>query len=396
MMKPIDEFYYLKNNKVLLNTNSLIQFYFPIIGEDAFAVYHYLTQFFDGGKRGHKFTEILNHLQFGMTRLEEAISALTAIDLLVLYQLSDHYLLKLHPALDSEAFLNNPVYRSLLEQKIGEVALNEFEMGVPSQARNISKTFSDYFGPQDISQTKEAKRDLPKIHFDLDSFKKLMLRDGLQFEDEKKDVIYFYSLAEKYKMTWFDTYQIAKATAVNGKLLPSRAALKKEVSKNGEEKLVTFSAAEQVILKEAKKDSALLFLEKIKKARHARVTKDERELLISLAKMNFLDEVINIMVLYTFNKTKSANLQKNYLLKMANDFSYQRVTQAEDAILKMRSFEERKLQSAASNKKVSKSNVPEWSNSDYQETTSPEEQAELDRFKAEALKRLEKLSKGGE
>lgn len=37
-----------------------------------------------------------------------------------------------------------------------------------------------------------------------------MLRDGLQFKDEKADVVKIYSLADKYNMNWFDTYQLAK------------------------------------------------------------------------------------------------------------------------------------------------------------------------------------------
>ena len=37
-----------------------------------------------------------------------------------------------------------------------------------------------------------------------------MLRDGLQFKDEKADVVKIYSLADKYSMNWFDIYQLAK------------------------------------------------------------------------------------------------------------------------------------------------------------------------------------------
>lgn len=132
-------------------------------------------------------------------------------------------------------------------------------------------------------------------------------------------------------------------------------------------------------------------MEKIKKARRARVTKDEKDLLLTLARMNFLDEVINIMVLYTFNKTKSANLHKTYLMKMANDFAYQQILTAEAAIIKTRAFGERKQQARSQ-----QSNVPKWSNPDYQEKTSQEEQAKLEQFKQAALKRLENLGKSGD
>ena len=46
-MKPIDEFYYVKNNKILYNSNSLIQVYAPIIGNDAVLLYQYFIEFFD-------------------------------------------------------------------------------------------------------------------------------------------------------------------------------------------------------------------------------------------------------------------------------------------------------------------------------------------------------------
>jgi len=388
-MKPIDTFTYLKRNKVLYDSTSLVQLYFPIIGSDAVAVYQYFVHFFDDGAKSHKFSDVLNHLQFGMKRFEDALRMLTAMDLMVLYQLPDSYLIKLQQPLAHEAFLKQPVYSRLLEQKIGDAAVSELQVTIPSQARNISKRFSDVFGTEGIPVTVSQSS---KKSFDLDSFQQLMVRDGLQFEDNQKDVVSLYSIAEQYDMNWFDTYQLAKATAVNGKIQPKRLLAKKKQAVREPSK-EQFSQAEQVILREAKQDSALVFLEKIKKARRATVTKDEKILLQTLAKMDFLDDVINVMVLYTFNKTKSANLQKSYVLKMANDFSYQKVLTAEEAMLTLRAFTGRQSSRQA---KTSQNNVPKWSNPDYQETTSQEEQAKLDQFKQAALKRLENLRKGGD
>lgn len=44
-MKPIDTFSYIKHNQVQYDSSSLIQLYFPIIGNDAVAVYQYLVHF---------------------------------------------------------------------------------------------------------------------------------------------------------------------------------------------------------------------------------------------------------------------------------------------------------------------------------------------------------------
>ena len=106
--------------------------------------------------------------------------------------------------------------------------------------------------------------------------------------------------------------------------------------------------------------------------------------------MGLLDEVINIILLLTFNKVDSANLNEKYALKVANDFSYQKVTSAEEAVLKIR---ERNQQTNNRPAQVSpasaKSNVPNWSQPDYKNETSLEKQAELEEQKRRLLARLE-------
>lgn len=44
-MRPIEEFSYIKNNKVVLDSDSLTQLYLPVIGNQATALYHYLNAF---------------------------------------------------------------------------------------------------------------------------------------------------------------------------------------------------------------------------------------------------------------------------------------------------------------------------------------------------------------
>ncbi|MCY7191876.1 DnaD domain protein [Streptococcus gallolyticus] len=383
-MRPIDEFSYIKNNKVLLDSDSLSQLYHPVIGNHAVLLYDYLLAFFDDGVKRHKFSEILNHLQLSMRQVEKAFAILTAVDLLVLYQTRDAYVLKLQPALNRETFLSNPVYRRLLEQEIGDVAVAELDIKIPQEARDISKKFSDIFSAEG---TPKPKANVSKNHFDLDSFERLMLRDGLQFKDEKADVVSIYSLADKYTMNWFDTYHLAKSTAINGKISPQRMTVQLEQPKNvksqGQSK-EQFDTKEQVIIREAKQANAREFLEKIKAPRRAVVTESERKLLEELANMSFLDEVINVMVLYTLNKTQSANLNKPYIMKVANDFAYQNITTAEAAVLKMRSFaqrnKDRKVQA-----KVAKSNVPEWTAKEYKHVATAEEKAKLEELKRSML-----------
>lgn len=383
-MRPIDEFSYIKNNKVLLDSDSLSQLYHPVIGNHAVLLYDYLLAFFDNGVKRHKFSEILNHLQLSMHQAEEAFAILTAVDLLVLYQTRDAYVLKLQPALNRETFLSNPIYRRLLEQEIGDVAVAELDIKIPQEARDISKKFSDIFSAEG---TPKPKANVSKNHFDLDSFERLMLRDGLQFKDEKADVVSIYSLADQYTMNWFDTYHLAKSTAINGKISPQRMTVQLERQKNttsqGQSK-EQFDAKEQVIIREAKQANAREFLEKIKAPRRAVVTESERKLLEELANMSFLDEVINVMVLYTLSKTQSANLNKPYIMKVANDFAYQNITTAEAAVLKMRSFTQRN-KDRKTQAKVAKSNVPEWTAKEYKHVATAEEKAKLEELKRSML-----------
>ena len=383
-MRPIDEFSYIKNNKVLLDSDSLSQLYHPVIGNHAVLLYDYLLAFFDNGVKRHKFSEILNHLQLSMHQAEEAFAILTAVDLLVLYQTRDAYVLKLQPALNRETFLSNPIYRRLLEQEIGDVAVAELDIKIPQEARDISKKFSDIFSAEG---TPKPKANVSKNHFDLDSFERLMLRDGLQFKDEKADVVSIYSLADQYTMNWFDTYHLAKSTAINGKIIPQRMTVQLEQQKNTtsqDQSKEQFDAKEQVIIREAKQANAREFLEKIKAPRRAVVTESERKLLEELANMSFLDEVINVMVLYTLSKTQSANLNKPYIMKVANDFAYQNITTAEAAVLKMRSFTQRN-KDRKTQAKVAKSNVPEWTAKEYKHVATAEEKAKLEELKRSML-----------
>lgn len=381
-MRPIDEFSYVKNNKVLLDSDSLSQLYHPVIGNHAVLLYEYLLAFFDDGIKRHKFSEILNHLQLSMQEVEEALAILTAVDLLVLYQTRDAYVLKLQPALNRETFLANAIYRRLLEQRIGDVAVAELDVVLPDGARDVSKKFSDIFS---VDETPKVPKIVSKNYFDLDSFERLMLRDGLQFKDEKADVVKIYSLADKYNMNWFDTYQLAKSTAINGKISPQRMTVQLEQKKmaNNQTK-EQFDAKEQVIIREAKQASAKEFLKKIKAPRRAVVTESERKVLEELANMSFLDEVINVMVLYTLNKTQSANINKPYIMKVANDFAYQKITTAEAAILKMRSFTKRNKEHKAK-AKVTKTNVPEWTAKEYKHVATAEEKEKLEELRRSML-----------
>ena len=388
-MKPNDRFSFLKNNRVSQDPTSLVQCYLPIIGQDALSLYLYTLAFWDNGQKEHLFADILNHLNFGMDRLLKAFKILSAFNLVTLYQNGDAYELVIHPTLSSSDFLRHTVYRTLLEKKIGEPAVSDLRQeSANGEALTVplSQAFPEI---DDMADTEETlgKANFPN-DFDLEHFRQLMARDGLRFQDEQTDVLELFKIADEKKWTWFETYQLAKATAV------SQVISVKRMREKSAQKSVSsdFSPQEATIIREAKSKTALQFLAGIKQTRNAGIIQAERDLLKQMADLGLLDEVINIVTLLTFNKVDSANLNEKYAMKVANDYSYNKVRSAEEAVLRIR--ENKKGQEPkTANTSQGKTNVPKWSNPAYKNETSEETRLELERKKKEMLARL---GKGGD
>ena len=389
-MKPNDRFSVLKNNRVSQDPTTLVQCYLPIIGQDALSLYLYTLAFWDDGQKEHLFAAILNHLNFGMDRLVKAFKILSAFNLVTLYQNGDAYELVIHPTLSSSDFLRHTVYRTLLEKKIGEPAVSDLRQeSADGEALTVplSQAFPEI---EDMADTEET---LGKANFtndfDLDHFRQLMARDGLRFQDEQTDVLELFKIADEKKWTWFETYQLAKATAV------SQVISVKRMREKSAQKSVSsdFSPQEATIIREAKSKTALQFLAGIKQTRNAGIIQAERDLLKQMADLGLLDEVINIVILLTFNKVDSANLNEKYAMKVANDYSYNKIRSAEEAVLRIREKNQKGQEQKVAKTNQAKTNVPKWSNPEYKNETSEETRLELERKKKEMLDRL---GKGGD
>ena len=95
----------------------------------------------------------------------------------------------------------------------------------------------------------------------------------------------------------------------------------------------------------------------------------------------------------TFNKVDSANLNEKYAMKVANDYSYNKVRTAEEAVLRIRENNQKGQEQKTAQANQAKTNVPKWSNPEYKNETSEETRLELERKKKEMLARL---GKGGD
>lgn len=383
-MKPNDRFSFLKNNRVSQDTSSLVQCYLPIIGQEALSLYLYAITFWDGGQKEHLFSHILNHLNFGMPTLLQSFKVLSALDLLTLYQRGETYELQLHSPLSSQEFLSHSVYSRLLEKKIGDTAVSAMKQA-PSEGEALSVSLSQVFPTLTEEVTPSESKSKLKKDFDLEHFQQLMARDGLRFEDEQADVLELFAIADEKKWTWFETYQLAKTTAVaqviSVKRMREKIAQKPATS--------DFSPKEMTIIREAKNKTPLHFLAEIKQTRKGNITQSERELLHQMASLGLLDEVINIVLLLTYNKVDSANVNEKYAMKVANDYAYQKIRTAEEAVLRIRERQQKGQEDQKSKTNSTKTNVPKWSNPEYKNQTSEETRLELERKKQEMLARLE-------
>ena len=386
-MKPNDRFSFLKNNRVSQDPTTLVQCYLPIIGQDALSLYLYTLAFWDDGQKEHLFASILNHLNFGMDRLLKTFKILAAFNLVTLYQNGDGYKLVIHPTLSQSDFLRHTVYRTLLEKRIGDTAVSDLRQEAADGEAltvHLSQAFPEIEELASHDET-PVKADF-KNDFDLEHFRQLMARDNLRFQDEQSDVLELFKIADEKKWTWFETYQLAKGTAVSQVISVKRMREKlaqKPVSSD-------FSPQEATIIREAKSKTALEFLAGIKQTRNAGIIQAERDLLKQMADLGLLDEVINVVILLTFNKVDSANLNEKYVMKVANDYSYNKIRSAEEAVLRIREKNQKGQTQKSAKTAPVKTNVPKWSNPEYKNETSEETRLELERKKKEMLARLEK------
>lgn len=379
-MKPNESYSYLSNTAFTPDFTSLLKCYQPILGLEAFSLYHYLWSFYDHGAGRYNLSRILNQLDFGTQTLEKALDVLTAMRLLSLYKEESGYQFVLHAPLSIPEFLAHPLYHALLVKKIGESAVAALSNTLPLQEKNISRSFAEVFG---MDGTTVAFT--PRTDFNLAAFKGMMRQDQLRFQEEQQDVIGLYHLAERQGWTWLDAYQVAKNTAIDGQISIKRMeqSVKVTPSSTG-----AHTAQEESLIRESKASQPLVFLGKLKKVRQAVILPSERACLQEMAQIGLLDEVINIIVFYAIQKTGSANLNEKYALKIANDLSYKEVRTAEAAVAVLRDGKKKNTSGV-----VAKENVPEWSKKEVKTEKTAEDEA---RLAALRQKMLAREKQGGE
>ena len=147
-----------------------------------------------------------------------AFDRLIAMGLIDLYEEEVGIAIQLHAPLASEQFFSNAVFKRLLEKKIGEKAVEDL---IPARSLGTRRqvSFSQVFGLDAGEATVLPSK---KQQFDMEMFKRMMGRDGLRFADEGEATLALFAIAEEQQWTWYETYLLAKETAVEQIVSPKR------------------------------------------------------------------------------------------------------------------------------------------------------------------------------
>ena len=177
---------------------------------------------------------------------------------------------------------------------------------------------------------------------------------------------------------------LKNSTEEFSKILQKFQQLKTEQKVTKAEENDNLTDKERAVVSQAKEKQSMHFLGMIKKSKRAVIVQKERLIIENLRGMGLSDEVINMIVLFAFNKVDSTNLNENYIMKVANDFSFKGVKSAEEAAICLRSVRGRKKVTEKSNQ----SNMSSWSNQNFKNTTSNEKRVELEKEKQRLLQKL--------
>lgn len=179
---------------------------------------------------------------------------------------------------------------------------------------------------------------------------------------------------------------LKNSTEEFSEILQKFQQLKTEQKVTSTEENYSLTDKERAVVSQAKEKQSMRFLGMIKKSKRAVIVQKERLIIDNLRGMGLSDEVINMIVLFAFNKVDSTNLNENYIMKVANDFSFKGVKSAEEAAICLRNVKGRRKPKM--DEKSNPSNMSSWSNQNYKNTTSNEKRVELEKKKQQLLQKL--------
>ena len=424
----------------------LTKLYQPLIGGRAHSLY--LTLFaelhFEAKTKGVTVAELLRKLDIGIPDFYQARVRLEGIGLLRIYRAkenTDEYYYQIIPPLSAKAFFKDSLLRTLLIENIGERLFNEELEAFLPQANNklayeeITRSFLDVYH-FDVNNTNILSHtdfmpfdsdEQPKIAEtieNIDSFDYNFFKAGLNkhfvrqdsFTAEIKELIYTFHVVYGIDEMTMQALILESADVESGEVNKNkfvsnvqRSFLNKQqtqpknsqqILKNQDEQATTqeeaqsaanqknFTQTEASVINHAKQTAPANYLRSIKDQKGGFVTSNETWVLKELVESSRLSkDVINILLHYILVVKESVILEKNYAMKIANDWAQSGVRTPEDAIQKVKELysqsQNRNAQSQNQKgntryknnyrKTRKKETLPDWAQENNKETTDDEQ-----------------------
>lgn len=397
-------------------------------------------------------SRLLSENNMGIEAFFNARSQLEALGLLSLYQhkhQQHQYIYQVHPPLSASEFFSDPILRTLLYQQIGE---SHYDMlkhtllqghEISDQFRNITKSFLDvyHYNGQVVSQEPIHSPKQPAVKdqveaesdFDWQFFKQGLSQHFVKVQSitsEIRQLIAIYHVT--YGIDEQQMQQIILETAdvetgnvdaatlernLNRKiqqlnrsnqLTQKSQAVTQATESDGagptDEALAKQGFSPETIesIQVAYAYSPLDYLQSIKQQRHGFVTSSEKWTIKELVSQSRLTApVINILLSYILIIKDNPTLEKNYALKIANDWAQKGIRTPEEAMKLIYDLYRQQNQSSKSRTTKSRSykgsspkreSLPDWVSNPIaeEERLSPEKEAEM----RQKLQQISHLTRG--
>lgn len=371
----------LTEELTLKDVHVLTRLYQPLIGAAATSMYLMLYSdiTFQAEAQTTSVSEMLTKLDIGIPEFYNARVKLEGIGLLNIYRSNEEeksYLYEVVAPLSAEGFFADSLLRTLLSEKIGTRLFNEqWEtlLKRPSDKSAYEETtrsfldvyhvdfektnFLDSANTTSVESVQRPK--LVQTIENTDSFDYSFFKAGLgkhfikqdSLTDEVKELIYtFHTVYGIDEMTMQSL--ILESTDVDSGVVnknrftrnvqrnfQNKAKIKAPavVEKAAESISGEFSESEMTIIRHAKQTAPAVYLQSIKEQKGGFVTTNEQWVLKELVEQSPLPkETINILLNYILIGRENPTLEKNYTMKIANDWAQSGVRSAEEAITKIK------------------------------------------------------------
>lgn len=446
----------------LKDVHVLTKLYQPLIGSQAYNLYMSLfaSLDFQNTIKHTTVSEVLRKLDTGIPDFFQARIKLEGIGLLGIYRSKEEkgkYIYEIVAPMPPEEFFKDSLLRTLLVEKIGQ-RLFEEELGAllsesSSKAgyEETTRSFVDvynfaYQNASQLSQTDFMPFDAPKrpkiakTIEQVDTFDYTFFKQGLDkhfvspesLTREIRELMYTYHVVYGLDEMTMQQLILESADIGNGRVdekkfrriveiqyanqqkarkLQSENAQKTEKFEDTKLEGKGFNSAEIAIIKHAKSAPPVKYLESIKDQKGGFIAQNERYVLKDLVEQSPLSvEVINILMNYILIIQNNPVLDKNYTMKIANDWAQSDVRTAEDAIAKIKNVysdaqapktqgQGRRSYSNYNRRPVQKEKLPDWAKKENKDTASADqvnadEQGESIQDRIDRLRKLRELKEG--